>query len=340
MIGKTEEKFGERKDGRSRWEAKMGIDQEEGREESRDTDTDSEVRVGDGQERKVISPPLKPISKIGGRLLDYADRWRETCGGDGLVKEGFVINWESGHGKNLIEYSGVKLRECLQQGPERSDMRESVKEALEAEIIVEMRKEDVRLVSPSYVMPKAKGGYRQVLDLRRLNRYVRDLSFKMEDASVLIQLARKGDYATSLDVKAAFNHVPTNPSALSYLAFCFEGRLYAYKGMPFGAKHSPLVFTKIMRVVLGYVRERWCVRCVGYMDDLLFLDKDPERLERITKEVAEYMSWIGWVLAREKCEMSPKQEICFLGWLWNFEKMEVCMKKERRMSMIKLLKSG
>jgi hypothetical protein len=230
-----------------------------------------------------------------------------------------------------------KKRECWQRGREREAMREAIQEGLRSKTIILIESREVKLASPSYVVPKAKGRYLQVLDLRILNKQVKDISFKMEDAGLLIQIARRGDFATSIDIKSAFNHVPTSPSALPYLAFCFEGRWFTWKGMPFGAKHSPLIFTKLMTVVLKYVRERWRIRCIGYMDDLLFLHEDRAKLEHVTMEIAEYLEWLGWILSVDKCEFSPKQEIGFLGWIWDFKEMNVRMKKGRREDLIKLL---
>jgi ribonuclease HI len=285
------------------------------------------------------SGPSGDTLRLGGRLLKFVERWENTCGGSWLVKQGFEIDWESQQKKNFVELYGPKRKECHQSKERTTAMRSVVKEMLEKEIILEISPAEVKLASPSYVIPKAKGGYRQIMDLRFLNKFTKDISFKMEDTTMLIQMVRKGDYATSIDLKSAFNHIPTNPSALYFLTFFFEGKVYAWKGMPFGAKHSPLVFTKVMRVVLKYIRERWKVRCIGYMDDLLFLHESRNELERITKEIAEYMKWLGWVLSEEKCEMAPKQTIAFLGWQWNFQKMEVCMKAERKRSLLKALKT-
>jgi hypothetical protein len=278
------------------------------------------------------------IGKLGGRLLDFVTRWEQTCGGGWLLRGGFRIFWGSRRWKTIIDTLGPKRGECWQQGAKREAMRKSVEEGLQLGIIQEVDPQEVRLASPSYVVPKANGGFRQVLDLRRLNRGTKDIPFKMEDTTTLMELAREGDYATSLDIKSAFNHVPTNPSALFYLSFFFNKKAYVWKGMPFGAKHAPLIFTKVMKIVLKYIRMKWQLRCVGYMDDLLFLHQNQALLRKYTKEVAQYMQWIGWVLSTEKCEMEPKQQIVFLGWKWDFVNMELSMKVERRKEMRKLMK--
>jgi hypothetical protein len=345
-----EEEKGEKENRREEWKKEMimaegGEEKLSGKwldvmigeetEEEKLVTEESEVLSDPGVENTLIASRDTP--KLGGRLLDFVSRWESTCGGGWLVRNGFRIIWESIRWKNLIESFGPVRLERHMSGEKAAAMKAAVEEGLRTGILEEVDPERVKLASPSYVVPKAKGGFRQVLDLRHLNKGTMDIPFKMEDTSVLMELARVGDYATSLDIKSAFNHVPTNPSALFFLSFFYDGRAYVWKGMPFGAKHAPLIFTKIMKVVLRYIRQRWMIRCVGYMDDLLFLHEDPVVLKKQTKEIAEYMEWIGWVLSLDKCEMEPKQQIVFLGWKWDFERMEISMKKERRLEMKKLL---
>jgi ribonuclease HI len=308
------------------------------RDELSDSDTESADQIRWSPDQRDISEFSRDTSKIGGRLLEFLERWQSTCGGSWLLKNGFRIFWKSDLWKSSIECSGRKRAECWQRGERRQAMQLAVQEGLRTGVMQEIPQSAILLSSPSYMVPKAKGGYRQVIDLRILNMATKDISFKMEDTSMLMQIAREGDFATSLDIKSAFHHVPTNPSALGYLSFCLDEKTYTWKGMPFGAKHSPLIFTKIMRVVLKYIRKNWKIRCIGYMDDLLFLRGNKDVLKKITGEIAKYLEWLGWILSIEKCEMEPKQEMDFLGWTWNFRDMTVKMKKERRKGLRKSLK--
>jgi ribonuclease HI len=333
MKGKEMEKGkGMEEDSEEEW---IGVMKGEEREE-KNWERKQLVDTSD-QAAESTSDVLSGMSKLGGRLLDFVPRWERTCGGGWLVRNGFRIIWASPQCRTLTELFGrSRIRRRMNREKEKA-MRAAVEEGVRTEILQEVDPMAVKLISPSYVVPKAKGGFRQVLDLRKLNMGTVNIRFKMEDSSVLMELARPGDYATSLDIKSAFNHIPTNPSALYFLSFLFDGKTYVWKGMPFGAKHAPLIFTKIMKVVLKYIRQRWKIRCVGYMDDLLFLHADPVVLKKQTEEIAAYMVWIGWVLSMDKCEMEPKQQIIFLGWKWDFERMEISMKEERRLEMKKLI---
>ncbi|KAA6356054.1 MAG: hypothetical protein EZS28_048419, partial [Streblomastix strix] len=62
-------------------------------------------------------------------------------------------------------------------------------------------------------------------------------------------LIRKGDWATSLDLKSAFHHLIVYPSHRPYLAFEAMGKVYQYRAMPFGTQHSPIFFAQALAMV-------------------------------------------------------------------------------------------
>jgi hypothetical protein len=76
--------------------------------------------------------------------------------------------------------------------------------------------------------------------------------------------------------------MPVDEAFQPYLAFTHRGRCYTYRAMPFGARHSPRVFTRALGYGLAYVRAHWEVRVVAYMDDILLLHQDREYLQLAT----------------------------------------------------------
>ncbi|KAA6379830.1 MAG: hypothetical protein EZS28_024640 [Streblomastix strix] len=52
-------------------------------------------------------------------------------------------------------------------------------------------------------------------------------------------LIRKGDWATSLDLKSAFHNQIVYPTHRPYLAFEVTGKVYQYRAMPYGTQHCP-----------------------------------------------------------------------------------------------------
>jgi hypothetical protein len=108
--------------------------------------------------------------------------------------------------------------------------------------------------------------------------------------------------------------------------------------MPFGVRHAPRVFTLLMRKAMTAVRERFGVRAISYMDDILLLFEDPVAALTKTNEIADYLETLGWTLAGDKCELEPKQDIDFLGWRWHLEDATVSSTPSRRTELKEALK--
>jgi hypothetical protein len=83
----------------------------------------------------------------------------------------------------------------------------------QADIIVRTNERDVKWTCPVWVIPKKSEGagnptFRRVRDCRRLNELLEDIPFEMENTTSIMDLARPNLYATSLDLKSAYNLLP------------------------------------------------------------------------------------------------------------------------------------
>ena len=91
--------------------------------------------------------------------------------------------------------------------------------ALEGEVLSLLEKGAIELAplpSPGYysrlfVVMKASGSWRPVIDLSLLNLRVQKTSFKMENLQSVLLWVRAGDWMVSLDLKDAYLQVPMHP---------------------------------------------------------------------------------------------------------------------------------
>jgi ribonuclease HI len=214
-----------------------------------------------------------------------------------------------------------------------------------ANILARTPQESVKWTSPAWVIPKKRApgeqqSYRRVQDCRAINELLSEAPFKMEDWLQVRNVAKANMYATSLDFKSAFNLFPidgnetSNPENFAYY-HCFKaaGIWWRPVGMLFGAKHSPYFFTMILQPVITYIRRKWAMDIIIYMDDMLLLHEDPTYLEKSTEEVASLLLDLGIILSLEKCEVFPKQVITFLGWVWDFHRFKLSMSPDRRKNL-------
>ncbi|KAA6342145.1 MAG: hypothetical protein EZS28_052413, partial [Streblomastix strix] len=99
----------------------------------------------------------------------------------------------------------------------------------------------------------------------------------------------------------------------SYLAFKAMEKVYQYRAILFGTQHSPILFAQALAMVLTKIRRESDIRILNYVDDLLLLHQNKERLREQTLIIMKILEAFGWKIAQEKCEVEPKQQINFLG---------------------------
>lgn len=166
---------------------------------------------------------------------------------------------------------------------------------------------------PLGVVPKKKNKLRLIHDLRRLNVQLRQpAAFKMEDLSVVAPQLEEGDEMMTLDLDQAYHHVEIHPAHRKYLGFQWRGQYYVWNVLPFGLNQSPLVFTKVLRPVVAYLRQRGA-RVNLYLDDWLILVKRRQHAAAILLEVLTLLRDLGLHVNFEKSSLTPAHTALYLG---------------------------
>jgi ribonuclease HI len=274
---------------------------------------------------------------MGARLLAKREAWR-AIKGEALLLRGVWADWKDHEAPARLARE-FRLRPFRAQKAMRSEYQRLLNEELAEGVVCEVPLWEAKWLNPTFLVPKAGGRFRKILDCRRLNEEMRSRHFKMETAEDVLQLARPGDWATSLDFRSAFNHICVDVGLRPYLCFLFGGRCYQYRAMPFGLKQAPRTFTRLMKRAVTAVRERWRVRMVFYMDDSLLLFPSREQARTQTQQIAAFFESLGWTLSAEKCQMEPLQIIDFLGWRWNLAGAHLSTTPIRRHSLLQDVKS-
>ena len=85
-----------------------------------------------------------------------------------------------------------------------------------------------------FLVEKASGGWRPVIDLSHLNDFVQLTPFKMETVASVLLSVREGDFLASLDLKDAYFQIPIHGSLRKLLMFMSEGTVYQFRALCFG----------------------------------------------------------------------------------------------------------
>jgi hypothetical protein len=178
-----------------------------------------------------------------GPLAGRAQQWR-ACGASDWVIKTVTAGYRLQFASTPPRFNGIL----------QSQARGEKAQVLQEEITSLRNKRAIRVVPPEknqsgfysryFLVPKKGGGLRPILDLRALNRYMRQYSFRMLTHAALIRFVHPGGWFTSIDLRDAYFHIAIYPPHRKYLTFAFQGVTYEYLVLPFGLSLSPRVFVK------------------------------------------------------------------------------------------------
>ena len=183
----------------------------------------------------------------------------------------------------------------------------------------------IKVVTPSndqfisHIFPvpkKTLGEYRIIFDLTDLNTYVRKVSFRMDSLADIMKLIRPGDWFVSVDLSDAYYCLAMHILSMPFLTFLFLGIYYQFTCLPQGLSSAPRIFTKVMRVVMSYLRARG-VRIAAWIDDFLLAASSRTLCQEHAFLTVRTFEELGFLPNIEKSHLVPTQKICHLGLVWN-----------------------
>ena len=194
--------------------------------------------------------------------------------------------------------------------------------------IVETQLTPHSFVSQIFLVEKKDGGQRPVINLKGLNQFVRVEHFKIEGLHLLPDLLQSGDWMVKMDLKDAYLQVPINPCHQPLLSFQWEEKYYMFTCLPFGLSAAPRVFTKLLKPVVGLLRQVGC-RLIIYLDDLLILHQHKDRLQQMVQLISQLFSSLGLMVNHKKSILVPTQILEFLGFNINSQSTQISLPQEK-----------
>ncbi|KAA6399045.1 MAG: putative Transposon Ty3-G Gag-Pol polyprotein [Streblomastix strix] len=265
----------------------------------------------------------QPGTGVGVKTIRYLETWKLLKGVEFIQKGISYYSKNEDCEKRLQE----KLRVCPFSGSKEDEIvyTEKLKEELGENIKEQIHPEQAKWFNPTFIIPKLHQKWRKILDLSSLNKDIQTIYFQVYVSNQVKDLISKGDWATSVDLKSAFHNLIVYPPRRPYLAFEAMQKVYQYNAMPFGTQHSPILFAQALAMVLTKIRRESDIRILNYLDNLLLLHQNKERLREQTKTIMRILETFGWTIAQEKCETEPKHQINFLCWAWDLGRMYIMM---------------
>mgnify|MGYP005981939575 FL=1 len=195
-----------------------------------------------------------------------------------------------------------------------------------------------QFLSPYFLVQKANGNNRFILNLKKLNTFLQPPHFKMEDIRTVSRLIKQDWVLSTIDLKNAYFLIPVHKNFTKYLRFQFEGHLFEFVCMPFGLCTAPFVFTKLIKPILHLLRSKGFV-CVNYLDDFLLLSETFEQRKSDTAFTVQLLHSLGFIINDEKSLLKPKSICKFLGFVFNTQSMRIELPFKKRQKIFVMLQN-
>ena len=163
-----------------------------------------------------------------------------------------------------------------------------------------------------FLVQKASGSWRPIIDLSTLNGYVTSSHFHMETPQSVLRSIRPGDWMISLDLQDTYLQVPVHRDSRRYLRFVMQGRAYRFRVLCFGLTTAPQVFTRIMAPVSA-ILHKYGVRMLRYMDDWLILASSELACLQLRDRLLTVCTELGIQVNLTKSSLVPTQSLVYLG---------------------------
>lgn len=197
----------------------------------------------------------------------------------------------------------------------------------------------------SNVFPTRKrdGTVRVILNLKKLNDFVKHVHFKMSSIKEVLSLLQENCFFMTIDLKDAYFSVRIQPEDRKWLRFMWNNQSFQFTCLPQGLTSAPRIFTKLLKPILSHLRKLG-ILIVCYIDDCILMASSAQELEDNAMYALQMFDSVGLTVNVKKSVLFPTQEVEFLGIILNSVTMTASLPSRRKESIkahgLSLLRGG
>ena len=248
---------------------------------------------------------------VGTRLQNFWQTWLDLGAGPKVVqilREGYTLPFRTR--PRLARFPTIVS--CYVNLHRNSYLLEALHQLIEKNAVeLEKHQTSLGVFNRLFLVPKPNNRWRPILDLSKLNLFLKTEKFKMETPETIRTSLQQGGWVTSIDFKDAYFHIPIQEQSRKYLRFHVEGRTYKFKALPFGLSTAPLEFTMVAKEVKLMAIHKG-IRIHQYLDDWLVRARSYQACLQHTRTLLETCQKLGWLVNMDKSELDPKQVFDFI----------------------------
>ena len=200
-------------------------------------------------------------------------------------------------------------------------------------VLIPSTQGDSLWLSPIFATGKPDGSFRLILNLKKLNAYIRHVHFKMESLSDVLNMFQKGAWMASVDLKHAYYSIPICREHQNYLTFVWQGVYYKYTCLPNGYSQAPMIFTKLLKNPFAYLRKLGHLSVI-YIDDTYLQGSTFESCLQNVHATVHLLKSLGFTINVKKSVLVPTQKLEFLGFILDSVRMTLTLTDRRKLNIV------
>ena len=205
---------------------------------------------------------------VGARLQNFWQTWRDLGAGPKVVqilKEGYTLPFRI---RPKLTRSPTVIS-CYVNPHRNSYLLEALHQLIDKNAVeLVLTQASLGFFNQLFLVSKPNNKWRPILDLSKLNVFLKVEKFKMETPETIRTSLQRGEWVTSIDFRDAYFHIPIQEQSRKYLRFHVQGQTYQFKALPFGLSTAPLEFTVVAKEVKLVAIQKG-IRIHQYLDDWL-----------------------------------------------------------------------
>ena len=277
-------------------------------------------------------PNVNQSLPVGARLQNFWETWLDLGAGPKTIqnlKEGYTLPFRNR--PKLTRFPTVIS--CYANPHRNSYLLEALHQLIDKNTVeLVQNPTSLGFFNRLFLVPKPNNKWRPILDLSKLNLFLKVEKFKMETPETIRTSLQQGEWVTSVDFKDAYFHIPIQEQSRKYLRFHIQGRTYQFKALPFGLSTAPMEFTVVAKEVKLMASHKG-IRIHQYLDDWLVRTRSKQLCSLHTQILVQMCQKLGWLVNIEKSELDPKQIFNFVGYQFNLESGRVRPTPDRWQSL-------
>ena len=190
--------------------------------------------------------------------------------------------------------------------PKLQIFKQVVNELLEQGVV---RPSKSNYASPAFLVPKSGGGFRMVVDYRRVNSKVVFDSYPMPSIEQAFQHFAGATVFTVLDLNSAYYQIPLTTRSRRVTAFCTPFGLFEFNRLPMGISVGSQGLTRVIDELFADLKGSFVF---NYLDDLVVYSPSVKEHAKHVRIVLQRLQDAGFTLNPEKITIGAS-EIKYLG---------------------------